>query len=63
MFFKDGLTLEQKRKIAELERVKGALAEQYFIIEERKEDILRVQKNIEIQEAKIKELEEAIAKF
>lgn len=52
--------LEHKRMVLELKRVDMAREEMQFRIEERLEEIARLQDNIKIQEAKIKELKEKL---
>ena len=50
------LTLEQKRKLLELERCKMAKKELEFKIEERFEEIERVKEHVKLQEKRIEEL-------
>jgi peptidoglycan hydrolase CwlO-like protein len=56
-------TLEKKRKMLELERVRVAKLEMEFKIEERLADIERLRDNIKNQEKRMSELEEEIKQF
>ncbi len=56
------MSLEFKRLKMELIRVQAARAEMEFRIEERLEDIRRIEENIKVQDNKILELQEKINK-
>ena len=52
--------LDKKRKELELERVKLAKKELEFKIEERMDEVNRLQEHIKVQDAKIQELEKEL---
>lgn len=54
------MSLEKKKKVVELHRVQGARMDMELKIEERQEEIKRLQDNIKIQIQREKELEEEI---
>jgi hypothetical protein len=54
------VNLDKKKKIVELHRVQGARMEMELKIDERKEEIRRLEENIKIQTSREKELEEEI---
>lgn len=57
------MSLEKKRRELDLKRVQVAKEELLFKIEEKKEDISRLEEHVKIQEAKEKELVEEINKL
>lgn len=57
------MSIDKKKKIVELHRVQGARMEMELKIEERKEEIKRLEDNIKIQLAREAELEEEIKKL
>lgn len=57
------INIELERKKLELKRVEVAQADMEFTILERRADIQRLEKNIEIQKTRVKELAQQITEM